>query len=64
MESIAGGTQHRSVPFQFEYFSTTFVHLSIIESMNSLCTESTVGDTLCHSVDFCFSASLTYETGE
>ena len=39
-EFIAGGTPCRSVPFQFEYVSTTVLPLSIMESTNSLCTES------------------------
>ena len=38
--------------------SMTVVPLSIIESTNSLRTESTAGDTPCHAVHFSFSASL------
>ena len=38
-ELVAGGTPRCSVPFQFDYVSTTVVPLSIIESTNSLCTE-------------------------
>ena len=64
-EFVAGGTPGRSVPFQFEYVSTTVVpNLSIVESTNSLCTESAAGDTPRHSVHFSFSASLRYEIGE
>ena len=51
-----------SVPFQFGYISTTVVPLSIIESMNSLCTESTARDTPHHFAHFSFSASLRYES--
>ena len=61
---VAGGTPHRSVPFQFEFVSMTVVSLSIIESTNSLRTEFIAGDTPCHSLRCCFSASLRYETGE
>ena len=48
----------------FEYVSTTGLPLSIMESTNSLCTESATRDTPRHSVHFSFSASLSYETGE
>ena len=59
-----GGTPRRCVPFQFEYVSTIVLPLSIMESTNLLCTESSARDTPRHSVDFSFSASLRYETGE
>ena len=58
---VAGGTLPRCVPFQFEYVSTTGLLLSIMESMNSLCTESAAGDTPRHSLHFSFSASLRYK---
>ena len=61
---VAGGTPRRCVPFQFEYVSTTGLPLSIMESTNSLYTGSAAGDTPRHSVDFSFSASLRYKTGE
>ena len=46
------------------HVSTTVLPLSIMESTKLLCTESSARDTSRHSVDFSFSASLRYETGE
>ena len=42
----------RSVPFQFEYVSTTVVPLSIMELTNSLCTESAARDIPDHVIPF------------
>ena len=44
--------------------STTVVPLLIIESTNSLWTESAAGDIPRHSVHFSFFTLLRYETGE
>ena len=44
--------------FQFEYVSMTVLPLSIMESTNSLCTESAAGDTPHYSVHFSASPGL------